>query len=156
MDPFSIIVGTGSLIQMSLQLAKYLKGVCEAAALFEGEVGFLLHEIQDIELINGSIEQLYKTEIGSHSYGRPELTQQELQVWQTAITVLQACTGTVERLQLVLEAVVGKDGPKVTGWRDGIKKQLKKQSKDGELGQIRRKLSDHRESLDLSLTLLNL
>ncbi len=56
----------------------------------------------------------------------------------------------------MLDKIMGKSGVKVTGRRDGIKKHLRKQTKDGELNEIRLKLSVHRESLNLSLTLLNL
>jgi hypothetical protein len=156
MDPFSVFIGVGSLIEMSLQLGKYLKIVYEAAASFEGEIGSLLHEIQDLDSVNKSIEHLHRTETGSYTSGHLELPRQDLEVWQNTIKTLQDCSETVKRLQNVLEAITGKSGVKVTGWRDGIKKQLRKQTKDGELNQIRLKLSVHRESLNMSLTLLNL
>lgn len=156
MDPFSVLVGVGSLIEMSLQLGKYLKDVYEAAASFEGEMGSLLREIQDLDSLNKSIEHLHRTETGGYTSRHPELPRQDLEVWQNTVKTLQDCSETVERLQIVLKAVTGKGGVKVTGWRDGIKKQLRKQTKDGELNQIRLKLSVHRESLNVSLTLLNL
>ena len=54
MDPFSVLVGVWSLIEMSLQLGKYLKDVYEAAASFEEDIGSLLREIQDLESVNKS------------------------------------------------------------------------------------------------------
>jgi hypothetical protein len=154
MDPFSVIVGVGSLIEMSLYLAKYLKDVYEAAILFEEEVGSLLRDIQDLSSVNKSIENLYRTEICDSNRG--QLPRQDLEVWQNTVKTLQECSETVKKLQRVLEAITGKGGAKVTGWRDGIKKQMRKQSKDSELDKIRVKLSVHRDSLNVSLTLLNL
>ena len=156
MDPFSILVGVGSLIEMSLQLGKYLKDVYEAATLFEGQIGSLLREIEDLSSVNKSIEHLHRTETGNYTFRHPELPRQDLEIWQNTIKTLQDCSETVKRLQHVLDAIIGKNGFKVTGWRDGIKKQLKKQTKDDELNDIRVKLSVHRESLNVSLTLLNL
>ena len=156
MDPFSIVLGVGSLIQMSLELAKYLKDVYEAVASFEGDIESLLHEIQNIESVNKSIEHLHRTEVGPYAHDQPELSHQDLEVWQNTAKTLQDCSRTVQKLQHVLESITGKHGTKVTGWRDGIKKQLKKQSKDGEIKPLQQKLSIHRESLSVSLTLLNL
>jgi len=156
MDPFSILVGVGTLLEMSIQLGKYLKDVYEAAASFEGDIGSLLREIQDLDSVNKSIEHLHGTEIGPHTHGYPEPPRQDLEVWQNTAKTLKDCSDTVKSLQRVLEAITGKNGVKVTGWRDGVKKHLRKQAKDGELSQIRVKISVHRESLSVWLTVLNL
>lgn len=156
MDPFSIVVGTGALLQLSLQLGKYLKDVYEAAASFQEEIGSLLSEIQDLESVNKSIEHLYKIGVNSNTSGQSELPHQDLEIWQNAVKTLQNCSNTVKRLQTVLQVITGKSGLKVTGWGDGVKKALRKQARDGELNEIRLKLSAYRESLNVSLTLLNL
>ena len=156
MDPFSILVGTGSLIQMSLELGKYIKDVYEAAASFQEDVGSLLCEIQDLESVNKSIEHFHRNEVHGYSSGQLELPDQDLEIWQNTIKTLQNCSNTVKRLQSVLHGIIGKNGLKVTGWRDGVKKALRKQAKDGEVNEIRLKLSAYRESLNVSLTLLNL
>lgn len=156
MDPFSITVGVGSLIEMSLQLGKYLKDVYEAAASFEGEIDSLFREIRDLDSVNKVIVHLYRSETGIYASAHQEPPRQDMEIWQNTVKTLQDCSETLKKLQSVLEAIIGKSGVKVTGWRDGIKKQLRKQSKDGELNQIRLKLSAHRESLNVSLTLLNL
>ena len=141
---------------MSLQLGKYLKGVYEAAASFEGEISSLFCEIQDLESVTKAIVHLHKSETGNDTSVQAEPQRQDLEIWQNTVKSLQDCSETVKRLQNALEAIIGKSGLKVTGWRDGIKKQLRKQAKDGELNEIRLKLSAHRESLNMSLTLLNL
>ena len=156
MDPFSIVVGVGSLIEMSLQLSKYLNNVHEAAASFEGEMESLMREIQGLESVNKSIEQLHKAETGMYTFGQPDLPRRELEVWENTAKALKECSSTVQALQSVIEGLTGKSGVKVIGLRDGIKKRLRKQSKDGELNQLRVKLSSHRESLNVLLTLLSL
>lgn len=156
MDPFSIVVGTGALIQLSLQLGKYLKEVYEAAASFQEEIGSLLSEIQDLESVNKLIEHLHRSEVHGYTSGQSELPHQDLEIWQNTVKTLQNCSNTVKRLQNVLQVVTRKSGLKVKGWGDGVKKALRKQAKDGELNEIRLKLSAYRESLNVSLTLLNL
>ncbi|KAL8992912.1 MAG: hypothetical protein Q9169_006745, partial [Polycauliona sp. 2 TL-2023] len=156
MDSFSVAVGVGSLIDLRLRLGKYLKDVRESIASYEGEMGSFLREIQDLDSVNNSIAQLYQTEAVTTAPGHSGPPRQELEAWHNTLGTLRACTSTVEELQTLLAAITGKNGAKVTGLRDGIKKQFKKQSKDSELVQFRQKLSSHRESLSLSLTLLNL
>jgi len=120
-------------------------------------MGSLLREIQDLDSVNKSIEHLYRTETSSNFRSeRLDLPVQEREVWQNAIKILQECTKTARELQKVLEVIVGRHGVKAAGFRDRITKQLRKQSKDGELNLIRIKISGHRESLNVSLTLLNL
>lgn len=156
MDPFSISVGTLALLQLSLQLGKCLKDVYDAAASFQEEIGSLLSEIQDLESVNKSIEHLHTSGVNDHTSGRSGLSHQDREIWQNTAKTLQNCSNTVKRLQTVLQAITGKSGLKVTGWRDGVKKALRKQAKNGELHEIRLKLSAYRESLNISLTLLNL
>ena len=156
MDPFSVVVGVGSLVEMSVQLGKYLKDVYEAAASFEDDIGSLFREMQDLDSVNKSIEQLHRTEAADYIFGLPELPRQDVEVWQNIANTLKKCSETLADLRKVLEAIIGSSGVKVTGRRDGIKKHLRKQAKDGELEKIRLKLSVHRESLSVSLTLLNL
>jgi len=100
MDPFSIVVGVGSLIQMSLLLGKYLKDVYESGASFEGEIGSLLHGIEDLESLNKSIEHLHRAETGMYyTSGHSEPPPQDLEIWQITVKSLKACSETVERLQ---------------------------------------------------------
>lgn len=137
MDPFSLVIGVGSLVEMSLQLGKCLKDAYEAAALFEEEVGSLLREIQDLESVNKSIEHLYRTETNNFISERLDLPLQDLEVWENTFKILQDCEKTVKNLSNLLEEVTGKNGVKALGWRDRIGKRLRKQAKDGELNHIK-------------------
>ena len=155
MDPFSIIIGVGSLIDMSLKLGKYVKEVNKAAATFEEDVRFLLAEIQSLNSVNKSIERVCKKEEDVRK-DQLAIPREDLEAWQNTFNVLQDCSKTVNKLADVLRAITGKTGIKVIGRRDGIKKQLRLQAKNGELGQIRLRLSVHREDLNMSLSVLNL
>ena len=157
MDPLSISVGAISIIDLTRKLGKYFKEFYEAIASFEDDVEFLLSQIQDLGSVTKSIENLYREkESGLSAHARPEFARQEGEAWQNIFKTLQLCSETIHKLQIILNAIIGKNESKVTGKRDGIRKELRKQSKDGELDRIRIKLSDHRASLSGSLGLLNL
>lgn len=60
------------------------------------------------------------------------------------------------RLALLVEEVIGKDGIEVQGKRDGIRKVLRKQSKEVEIREIRQQITSHQNSLQLTSSALNL
>ncbi len=95
MDPFSISVGTVSLLQLTFQLGKYLHDVYKVAATFREEIGSLLSEIQDLESINKSLEQFHRGETQIYTTGQSELSQEDIEVWQNTIRTLQNCSNTV-------------------------------------------------------------
>jgi len=157
MDPFSIVVGVTSLVDVCWRVGKYLRDVQEAAKFVEGEIASLLREINAFDAVNNSIKLLYEAEIGNlppESLDKVPAGDREL--WRNTARDLQNCEATIEKLYNTLLNVIGKNGEKVTGWRDGIAKQMRKHSKDGELDQARLQLIVHRENLHISLTMLNL
>lgn len=157
MDPFSLVVGIGSLAEISIALGKCLKEAYNSAVTFEEEIGSLLREIEDLNSVNKSIELLYQSEVQRASFERHfDLPPQDKEVWRNTTRTLQECSETAQALQKVLDVIIGKNGVKIDGLRDRIKKNLRKQAKEGELNRIRVKLSACRESLNVSLTMLNL
>jgi hypothetical protein len=156
MYPFSITIDIASLLDITWRVAKYLKDVQEAAGLVEGEITSLLGEIQALDSVNRSIKHLHETEVESLSPNSMELPDRDQELWRITASNLQDCQGNVQRLQTVLDEIAGKHGDKVVGWRDGIRKQFRKLSKDGELTSIRFQISVSRQSLHISLTMLNL
>jgi hypothetical protein len=156
MDPFSIAIGVASLLDITWRVGKYLKDVQEGAGIVEGEIASLLTEIQSLDSVNRSIKHLHETEVEMLMEGVVELPERDQELWRNTANNLQDCQETVLKLQSILEAIAGKHGEKVVGWRDGIRKQLRKQSKDGELSSIRLQVSVNRQSLHISLTMLDL
>ena len=152
MDPFSIVVGVAGLLQVSAQLSQYVKVVLETASMFEGNINFLSREIEDLESVNISIKQLYEGDSVKYSYRQQEQLPQDLATWENTLKTLENCSETVQKLQNILNDILGKGG---TGQLDSFKKRFRMQAKESELDKIRDKLSGHRASLNLSLTILN-
>lgn len=156
MDPFSIVVGIGSLVQMSIQLGKCLKNVYEAAATFEEEIEFLMREVRDLDSVNKSLSHLYQKATSNFISGQPKLSCEEVEVWENTVKILQECIKTAKRLKVAIETIIKNRRGQATRKRDVIIKHLRKQAKEGELNQIQLNLSTLRGSLNISLTLLNL
>lgn len=156
MDPFSITVGVVGLLDVTWRVVSYLKDVHEAAGQVEGEIAALLSEMNNLESLNKSIKHLHETEVESLPDDAKGLPGQDHDLWRITASNVHECHETVKKLEIILVGIAGKHGNKVAGWRDGIRKQLRKQSKDGELNNMRLRISLNRQSLHISLTMLDL
>lgn len=155
-DPFSITAGAVGIIDVCYKIGVYLYDVQKAAEGVEGEIIALSREIEDLISVNESIKEVSKQEqriFSSHKFA----DQQHLKdLWQRASTLQKGCRDVLDMFEQILRDILGKDRAKVTGKIDGIRKQLRKQSKDGQLSQIRLKLSTYQDSLQTLLSVLNL
>ena len=156
MDPFSIVVGVGSLLQMSIQLGKCIKSVYEVVASFEEGIKSLMRDVQDLDSVNKSLKSLYETDTGKSIAEQPELPCQEVDAWKNTMEILQECVKTVERLQVMIGEITKSRRGQATRRRDVVIKHLRKQAREGELNKIQFKLSTLRGRLSVSLTLLSL
>ncbi|RDW80348.1 hypothetical protein BP5796_05046 [Coleophoma crateriformis] len=156
MDPFSITIGLASMLDITVRVIKYLKEVQEAAGVIGEELVSLANEIQALGSLGRSIQHLHDTEVQSLLGGFADLPDRDQELWRLTSSNLQDCKTLVGRLRDLFTEIAGKHGDKVGGWADSIKKQLRKQSKDGELNKIRSQIIVSRQSLHISLTMLNL
>lgn len=155
MDPFSIIVGSASLIDLTIRVGRFLKEIHSAAENIGEDIISLSREIQALDMVNNSIQHLHEVEIGGLQ-GDRDVSDETRKKWNNTSQILQDCQTTVRRLEAVLEKIVGVEGALVLGRRDSIKKYLRMKSKDNDLIQIRRQLATHRDILQLSLTALDM
>ena len=153
-DFFSIVAGSIGIIDVCLKVGAYLLNVQRASEDVEGELMGLAQEIE--ELINESIREVSRKErslFSSYEFA----DQQNLRgLWQQAGQLQKGCRHDLDILEQLLTDILGSNGPKTTGKIDGIRKQLRKQSKNGQLSQIRLKLSTYQASLQTLLSVLNM
>lgn len=155
-EPFSIVAGTVGIIDVCYKIAVYLSDVQKAARGVEGELLGLSQEIEELISVNESIKEISNKEqkiFSNHKFADEEHLKD---LWQQTSTLQQGCRDTLDLFEQILKEILGKGEAKVTGKIDGIRKQLKKQSKDGQLAQIRLKLSTYQASLQTLLSVVNL
>jgi flagellar capping protein FliD len=155
MDPFSILVGTAGLLDISIRLISYLKDVEEAAGKVDEEIRSLSKEINSLATVNESIEHLWlrtRESVPGVSFKDAAYVGD---TWKKLGGLLQDCRDKAKKLEQYLKEIVGKNGPNVTGKWDGIKKHLRRQAKDGEYQQVRDRLSRHRDVIQILLGTLN-
>jgi hypothetical protein len=155
-DPFSIVAGSGSLLDVCWRIISYVRHVQAGAARVEEEVAALSHEIESMISVNQSLRVVFTTEQKA-SLGTSLADSVHVEsLWRNVGQNLQGCQAIAEKLEGLLKGIIGKDGSKSPGKLENLKKQLRRQSKDEEFHQLRHQLMIYQNSLQLSLTALNL
>ncbi len=154
-DPLSIIVGTVGLLDVCWRVGGYLKDVEGSAGKVDKEIAALSREITSLISLNKSIQEVKeaadKAVLGTSIDNEPLVKQ----LWKEVDTNIEGCRATVEKLEELLKEIIGKNGPNVVNKLDGIRKQVRRQSKDGGLAQIHYRLSKYQASLQTVLAALN-
>ena len=154
-DPFSIAVGTVSLLDISWRVGTYLTNLNSSRGKIERELNDLTKEVNAIVTVNTLIQALWNAQSKQNETDATPDDAQVTTLWQNVGVVLEGCHSTMERLNEVVKEIIGENGPKVTGTRDGVKKVLRKQEKEREVNEIRQQLSSFKSSLQILLAALN-
>ena len=154
-DPFSIAAGTVGLLEICWRVGSYLSTLDKSRGKLEQEIAQLSKEVNTITSANTSIQALWNVQ-KKHAVAQsmPD-DPQIVNLWQNAGTILEGCRSTMEKLNDLVKEIIGKGGHEVTGTRDGIKKGLRKGSKEKHLSEIRQQLLNYQSSLQVILTALS-
>ncbi|KAL8995820.1 MAG: hypothetical protein Q9188_006721 [Gyalolechia gomerana] len=155
-DPFSIVAGTAGILEISWRLVSYLGKVKSAASKIERDLAALSFEVNALIGVTESIQSLWKDYKEKHLDPLSPDAKRIGGLWQEINLALHGSRDVMGRLALLVEEVIGKDGIEVQGKRDGIRKVLRKQSKEVEIREIRQQITSHQNSLQLTLSALNL
>jgi chromosome segregation ATPase len=163
MDPFSIVVGTCSVVDISTRVVRYLRSVKESIAGTKDELESLEHEINSIRSISESIRDSFKDEVencAGKSLADP--TKAEA-LWKNIGNTLRRCERRLSDLADVIQHVTGENNKenrkgskdnKYTATLEGWKLQLRKLPKNSKIEQIQNDLVGYKGTLGLSLTLI--
>lgn len=155
-DPFSTAAGTMSLLDVCFRVGKYLYDLKMGADKVDEEIEALYHQVEAIQSVTQSIKSVFEddfahaTEIGSKKRDGIQ------SLWEEIGKNVRSCQGTLEELFALIKLIVGKESPKVWSKLDGLRKFLRKQSKEADFVTLRQQLSDYHHSLQTLLTSVNM
>jgi len=159
MDPLSIIAGTVGICDVCWRVFQYLKDVREASGTIQGEIVALQRELSLLRNVNEALEKICGKDQGSLDH------KEDVQLlWHDVNEIRQKCKEVVEDLGKLLEEkfgpmiqeIIGKNGAKVTSRLDGLKKGLRRHSKNKDLAQFRLCLANSQSRLQVLLAALNM
>lgn len=155
-DPFSIIAGTAGLLDVCFRIFKYLKETQAGSERIEEEITALLREIEALINVNESIKTVFVTELKPRPGPFAMNSARVEDLWRNIGSNLQNCRALVERLEVWVKEIIGKEGPKVVRKLDGFRKQMRKQSKNEDFQQLRLQIATHQSALHILLSALTL
>lgn len=154
-DPFSIVAGTLSLIDVCWRFGVYLHDVQAGAAKIDDEIASLSREIEHLQSVNESVCATYKEIHKPSSKQEASLTYLETH-WRLMRSNLQDCQLLVEALEGLVREIIGKEtlkeGSKVAKKFDGFKKQLKKQSREQDFYKLQGRLTTYYGALQFTFS----
>jgi len=149
MDPFSITVGTISLLDVCCRFISYIRDFGDALASVDNDLDLLLAELEAVRLATTSIKSVYDSYLRRASENPEAGGGHAGKLWQNVAKVLADCQARVEKLVHLVESVKWRDAPKISRRVDSFLKLLHKQSKEQEYQQIRRDLANHLKTLQM-------
>jgi hypothetical protein len=156
MDPISILAGTVGLLDVSFRVIGYLRNIEKSAGKVEEETTALSQEIDNIITIVESVDRLWRSNQDAPP-GSPYQEKDEAEnLWKIVRSLLEECREAALKLEVLLNAVVGKNGAKVTGKFDGIRKYLRRESKEKDYAEVRRRLSSCQAGIRMMLSALGM
>ncbi|OQE24853.1 hypothetical protein PENFLA_c009G08522 [Penicillium flavigenum] len=157
MDPFSIIVGTVGLADVSIRVITYLSSLKSATSKIQDEITILGQEVEALVAVNDSVEDFWHSRHDLEGFDMSANDGSHASnVWKNLASLLHQSKGTIEQLEVLLKGVVGKKHALVGGKLDGLRKTIRRQDRDGEYMQIRQRLANNQAGIQMLLSALNL
>ena len=165
MDPFSIAIGTATVIDLSVKVIKELYRLKEAVAGAKDDLDFLLQQLIAIKAASESIETLYHSENSISSDYKQSKASEKEKLWHNVNKTLNNCGKRICELEDRLSHVTGsKDSDELFGSDvrrytkplDSVKLQVRKFSAKSSFDRIENELKDSKDSLSLFLQVIGL
>ena len=160
MDPFSIIVGTVGLIDVSVKVARFLRAFEKGVADARGDLDELQREIGFIEVLSRNIETRFKKEFQENSDGRSIDQRETKELWAAVGRLIIDCKRRTCDLENLLKSIYGDtDFDALAAQDDQIhpyalenwKIQFRKFPKSSKIDQIRNDLRKYKGDLSVCL-----
>ena len=151
-DPFSIIVGTAGLADVCIRFTKFLAQAKDGFQNIDKDLEDLSKEITALRTVSDLIKRNFEADLA----GTTSTNDNQIIVdhWHATRATLEGCQDIVERLNVLITAILSTGGQKHIKF-NSLRKYLKQQSKDDEFIALRQKLNAHHIALQTSLAAVN-
>ena len=154
-DPFSVVAGTVGVIDVCWRLGKLVHELQHGAAKIDDEIASLTREIDGLAEVTKTIRDTYRE---SQTTPDSEDVEQVGNLWRNVGSNIKECQLIIEDLEKLVKSIAGKEPTiehsGITRKMDEFRKQMKKQSKEGDFFKIRHRLNTYYSALQLMLELI--
>ena len=156
-EPFSIITAAAGLIDVCWRFGCYLQNVRAGAAKIEDEIERLWRDIGALRAVNETVQASYQA-LPSYLDSEFQRSEHVDRLWRNVSSNLESCRLVVEELEALVTDIVGKepqkDEHKILRKLGGFRKQLRKQSREGDFDRLRGRLNTYQSTIQLMLDLI--
>ena len=156
-EPFSIITATVGLIDVCWRFGSYLHNVQAGAAQIEDEIETLSRDIEALRAVNETIRASY-SDLPGYLNSEVKSSEHLDRLWRNVSSNLASCRLVVEELEALVMEIVGrepsKDQSKFMRKLGGFRKQLRKQSREGDFDKLQSRLANYHNTIQLMLDLI--
>ena len=156
MDPFSITIGLAGLAQVTVSVIDYLTSLKQASNKIQDEIDSLTKDVEALASVFESVENLPYLRRDWSSSGAPSDERYIVDLKKHLASVLQQSKSAVQELDALLKEVMGKKGNVVAGKIDGLRKTMRKQGREGDYSQLRQRLGNYQNSIQILLASLSM
>lgn len=153
-DPLSIVAATVGLADVCVRFGTFLKQAREGSQKVDEDLEMLSQDITALSTINSLIRSSFEADLPKAAEARNQSIIANL--WHAAETTLNDCRGILEKLDNLVSKIVVTGGPKALAKLDGLRKYMRKLSKEEEFNQLRQKLSAYQAALQIILTAVDM
>ncbi|KAK4691118.1 hypothetical protein P7C71_g5815, partial [Lecanoromycetidae sp. Uapishka_2] len=157
MDPFSIVVGSIGVIDVCSRLVKYLREFEKSVAEIDQDIKDLLCHLETVNLVVVSIRDAFGSKV-ARVENATDTTDKDVveRLWKNASTVLSDCRCKIEKLEVIVKEIKGRDRLKGPSKLDGFRKQLRRQAKEEDYRSLRNDLDSFLHTLQTMLQIIDL
>lgn len=155
-EPLSAVAGVAGLLDLCIRVGKYLYDVKVGADRVDEEIEALSRQLEQIQAVAQSIQNIFGDDF-EHATGTISKNRDGIQdLWEQIGKTVNSCRATLMQLFELIELIVGKESPNLLSKLDGLRRFLRKQSREEEFGTLKQQLSDYHHSLQTLLTSVNM
>ena len=160
-DPFSIAAGTVGLLDVCWRLCSYLKDLQAGAKKVDDEVVSLLREIEEFGAVADAIQKHHTESKATTSSEKESVDTKQINTyWRDLGPNIAGSKNILQNLEIQINIIIGKESSKEASSLvikfDRLRKQLRKDSKEGEINKLRSQLKTYYSNLQLRLQLITL
>lgn len=149
-DPYSIITGTVGLVDVCIKLVKFIHKTRRGIHAIDEELRQLVTDIESLQHAGELIRKAFEKDMANAGTGKKTDTDG---IWSGVSCALKDSEAALIQLDSLLEQAKGEEGSSTL---DRLKRHFKKLSKDGDFEQLRQRLDQGRQTLQMFLTALSM
>ena len=152
-DPFSIVAGAISIVDVCQRLVTFLVRVKQGCDTIDDELDGLIADVNSLNAVSKLVRESFERDI-SGGYDAPSKDEEATaNLWRATANALQDCQTTISELDVWVQKVVGDGGSSTS---DKLRKYFRKIFKEDQLLQLWQRLNKGHHLLQIMLTAINM